>query len=55
MRVILADWFDKAKYEPILAKMSEDEAKAFMKPSVRAERALEYALEMEREEDDLAL
>ena len=55
LNMALIDWFNRTKYEPILTKMPEDEAKAFMKPSVRAERALEYALDMEREEDDLAL
>ncbi len=52
IEIALDDWFNLAKYEPILANLSEDKAKAFMKNAERAERALEYTLDIEREDDD---
>lgn len=45
MNYALSDWFNKEKYEEVLAHKSEVEASLYMKAPLRAERAIEYALE----------
>ena len=45
MNYALFDWFNKEKYEEVLAHKSEVDASLYMKAPLRAERAIEYALE----------
>ena len=45
MNFALFDWFNKEKYEEVLAHKSEVDASLYMKAPLRAERAIEYALE----------
>ena len=45
MALALQDWFNKEKYASILERKSEVDASLYMKAPLRAERAIEYALE----------
>lgn len=44
LKIAIEDWFNRAKYEPLIKKQSEKENAEFKKSSARAERAYEVAL-----------
>lgn len=55
MTYALFDWFNKEKYASVLERKNEVEASLFMKNPLRAERALEYALEKVEEMEEVEL
>ena len=55
MALALQDWFNRSKYEEVLAHKSEVDASLYMKAPLRAERALEYALEKVEEMEGMEL
>lgn len=55
MALALQDWFNREKYKAILERKSEVEASLYMKAPLRAERAIEYALEKVEEMEEVEL
>lgn len=55
MEFALQDWFDAEKHKARIERMSELDASLYMKNPTRATRAVEYALEKERELEGMEL